>query len=142
MAKESKASTNPYDLLGVEKSASDADIRKAYFKLVRLHSPEKEPLKFKQIREAYDLLSTPEKRVATDMCQIQIYNLVVGQPQGNMPKNDTGAKIKKPTRKSASQIVQQKKPSDIWIGDVLKAAKSLSDLDRRHFREDFREVVL
>jgi len=28
----------------------------------------------------------------------------------------------------------------LWAQDVLRAARSLSDLDRRHFREDFREV--
>lgn len=45
-----------YDILGLEPEASQADIKKAYFKLVRQHSPESDPEQFQKIREAYEQL--------------------------------------------------------------------------------------
>jgi len=53
-----------YEVLGLDKGASDADIKKAYRKLAMKHHPDKggDPEQFKKIQAAYDLLSDPEKR--------------------------------------------------------------------------------
>lgn len=47
---------NYYKILGLEEGASQQDIKKAYFKLVRQYSPESDPEKFQQIRKAYEQL--------------------------------------------------------------------------------------
>ena len=61
-----------YDILGVKKSASAEDIRKAFRKLARKFHPDVNPgdkaaeEKFKNISEANDVLSDPKKRKIYD----------------------------------------------------------------------------
>jgi molecular chaperone DnaJ len=59
---------NPYDTLGVPKTASAEELKKAYRKLTRGRHPDQggEETRFKEIQGAYDLLSDPEKRKAYD----------------------------------------------------------------------------
>lgn len=45
-----------YDILGLEQGASQEEIKRAYFKMVRQHSPETDPEQFQKIREAYEQL--------------------------------------------------------------------------------------
>lgn len=51
-----------YSILGLEQGASQADIKKAYFKMVRLHSPESDPEQFQKIRQAYERLKNAKSK--------------------------------------------------------------------------------
>merc|ERR1719359_1051943 len=57
-------STKFYKLLEVEKTATEAEIKKAYKKMAIKHHPDKggDPETFKSITTAYEVLSDPEKR--------------------------------------------------------------------------------
>ncbi len=61
-----------YDILGVDKNASDQDIKKAFRKKAMKFHPDKNPgdkkaeAEFKDLNEAYDCLSDPEKKSRYD----------------------------------------------------------------------------
>ncbi len=61
-------SKNPYDVLGVSKTATADEIKKAYRKLAMKHHPDKNKgdkaseAKFKEVSAAYEVLSDEKKR--------------------------------------------------------------------------------
>lgn len=58
----SEETPNPYEVLGVERTAEARDIKRAYFTKVREFPPETHPEEFQRIRAAYELLSDEEAR--------------------------------------------------------------------------------
>src|SRR5437660_5423711 len=61
-----------YETLGVKKDASEEDVKKAYRKLARQYHPDRNPgdkgaeARFKEVQEAYDVLSDKQKRAQYD----------------------------------------------------------------------------
>ena len=55
-----------YELLGVSKTATDEEIKRAFRKLAKMYHPDNketgDETKFKEIGEAYAILSDPQKR--------------------------------------------------------------------------------
>jgi DnaJ-class molecular chaperone len=68
--------SDPYSVLGVPRTATEDDIRKAFRTLAKKHHPDLNPgdkaaeAKFKEISQANDLLSDPEKRRRFDAGEI------------------------------------------------------------------------
>ncbi len=61
-----------YEVLGIARDASDAEVKKAYRKLARQYHPDRNPgdkaaeAKFKEIQEAHDVLGNKDKRAKYD----------------------------------------------------------------------------
>lgn len=74
-------SKDPYQILGVDRKASEAEIKAAYRKLAKKHHPDLNPDKtntqFADISKAYEILSDKKKRAAFDQNEIDLE----GQPQ-------------------------------------------------------------
>lgn len=81
-----------YKLLGVERKATIADIKKAYRRLARKYHPDLNPgdksaeAKFKEIQEAYSVLSDPKKKAQYDQ-----YGFAGDVPPGAGPGQAYGA---------------------------------------------------
>jgi curved DNA-binding protein CbpA len=106
---------NPYTVLGVNKNASSEEVKKAYFGLIRKHSPEKDSEGFKRIRLAYESLRDLDKRSKTDI-------FMFNDPYGEFIIVAPGEyKIEKEI-------------------DLESAIYSLSDLGRIDFSNDFSDI--
>ncbi len=112
----SKTYLDPYAVLGLARTATPAEIKKAYFALVRQYPPEQEPVAFKRIRVAYEQLRVPKKRLEVDM------GLVTKWPAPTRP----------PSWPEIDFSIQPE--------DVVAIFKAGTDLEQIDFREDFREV--
>jgi DnaJ-class molecular chaperone len=73
-----------YSTLGVAKTASQDEIKKAYRKLASQHHPDKggDKTKFQEVQAAYDTLSDPDKRAQYDNPAPQGFHQYGGMPPG------------------------------------------------------------
>jgi curved DNA-binding protein CbpA len=113
-----QAYNDPYAVLGLERTASAAEIKQAYFALVRAHPPERDPETFKRVRAAYERLRDPQKRTETDMLLLQPWPV-------------------SPRRRRPPQPDLTLQPDDIRA-----AARALTDLVRSDWREHHGKVKL
>ena len=110
--------SDPYLVLGLSKTATQVEIKRTYFGLIRQYPPETEPEKFKIIRAAYEKIKDVTRRTETDIFLPQAPP--AWQPPSAQPALDT----------------------TFHPADVLLALRRWGDLGRTDFHEDFREIDL
>jgi len=112
---------DPYVVLGLARGASADEIRQAYFRLVREHSPEAHPEEFKRIRAAYEALRSPTRRA-----EVELFSF-----DGSVATFDLDL-LAEPGAGGA--------PADLAAA-LLAVELSLSDLARTDFAEDQTELA-
>ena len=84
---------DPYKILGVAKTASEAEIKKAFRTLAKKHHPDAHPgdekakQRFQEISSAYDVVGDKDKRAKFDAGEID----ASGNPRGFDPRAYSGA---------------------------------------------------
>ena len=109
-------SADPYAVLGLDRRATPAEIKRAYFELVRQYSPETNPEAFKQIRAAYEKLNSAENKTETDLFLFQ------------------------PPSQLEARKRRRKLDLDFDPQDILWLLQNHGDLCRANFDEDFRPI--
>jgi curved DNA-binding protein CbpA len=109
---------DPYRVLGVLPTATQADIKQAYFALIRQYPPETEGENFKLIRAAYEKIRSAQRRVETDIFLPQ--PPPAWQPPSTTLTLDTA----------------------FHPHDALLALRRWGELGRANFEADFREIEL
>jgi molecular chaperone DnaJ len=107
--------SNYYDILGVSKDASQEDIKKAYRKLAIQHHPDKggDENVFKQVAQAYETLSDPEKRKSYDLFGEQGNNM-----RGGFGNSDINEMIKNFFNRGGNPFEQRRPSAPDKIIDV------------------------
>mmetsp|Transcript_11923 Transcript_11923/g.16508 ORF Transcript_11923/g.16508 Transcript_11923/m.16508 type:complete len:481 (-) Transcript_11923:285-1727(-) len=112
MDEEDADTQKMYDVLGVSKDASKSEIRKAYFKLARVHHPDRggDEEKFKEIQKAHEILGDEEKRKIYDRMGLKGVERA-GSGAGRM------------SRRNAPRPANITLSVDLTLADVWKGAK-------------------
>ncbi len=111
-------SNDPYAVLGLHRGATAHEIKRAYFALVREHSPEEHPDTFKLIRAAYEKLRTTDAKAVTDLFLFQ-------PPTPWEPRKR-----------------QRKLDLDFHTEDLWRLLQQHGDLGETNFKKDYRPVQL
>ena len=110
--------TDPYAVLALDKTANQAEIKRAYFALIRQYSPESDADNFKLIRAAYEKLKTTKRRAETDLFLLQ------PPPAWEPPASGPGL------------------DAAFAPADALLALRRWGDVGRMDFQDDFGEINL
>jgi preprotein translocase subunit Sec63 len=62
--------TDPREVLGVTQDAGEGEIRAAYVRKVKEHPPDRSPEEFERIRDAYDNLRDPRRRMRESLLSV------------------------------------------------------------------------
>jgi curved DNA-binding protein CbpA len=62
---------DPYEILGIVRGSTEADVRRRYLELVRQYPPDREPERFTEIHQAYEKLRDPVVRLESKLFDLE-----------------------------------------------------------------------
>ena len=123
------SASDPYRVLGVAATASQVEVKRAYFTLIRQYPPETEAEKFKIVRAAYEKLKDAQRRGETDIFR--------PQPPRAAEPIELKAESDWETPETLPRLDTTFHP-----GDALLVLRRWGELSRTNFEEDFQEIDL
>ena len=133
-----------YKILGVDKSASQDDVKKAYKKLARKYHPDLKPndpdahRKFQEINEANEVLSDPEKRKKYDKYGETGNTPTSSKPNSSNIANTRTGKAEEPTgaapTTAANSPTSSNRCSAAWVAEADAATVSADKTTRQNCR--------
>jgi len=124
---EEELQNNPYSVLGIEKGASDAEIKRAYLELVRKYPPERHQEEFKKVRAAYETLKDKSERVRLDLFHFNLdERSLLGETQD--VKLDLGLSLAETLRdiiRWTSDLARKEFPGDLQEPDFEEVRKAI-----------------
>jgi hypothetical protein len=75
--------SDPREVLGVNQDAGEEEIRAAYVRKVKEHPPDRSPEEFERIRDAYDSLRDPRRRMRERLLSVDPLASFVSVVEGN-----------------------------------------------------------
>lgn len=130
-----------YKILGVDKNASQKDIQKAYRKLARQFHPDVNPgdkaaeEKFKEINEAHEVLSDPEKRKQYD--ELNSYYQQYGRWPGPSGTTQTAGE----DGRGNGRRTRYRTMSEEDLNDLFGGASPFSDFFETYFGSGIRDAT-
>ena len=130
-----------YDILGVQRAADAEEIRKAYRRLARKHHPDLNPGdkasedRFKNVQEAYDILSDENKRKVYDQYGFYSDNI---PPNGGGPGAGEAGGPNFGGFDFSDYLRQQQRPGGAGAGGAEGAGGSFKDIFSQFFRSGSR----
>lgn len=128
-----------YQVLGLGQTATPADIRKAYYRLAKIHHPDKkapgrtiDAVEFRQVHDAYELLIDPPKRVKYDKRYSNVY--YQGATSQPSPAHRERAANAEQARKRAQEDQYRRWKERADVDDIVrkrKAARRAEEKERK-----------
>jgi curved DNA-binding protein CbpA len=81
---------DPRDVLGVPPEAGDEEIRAAYLRKVKEFPPDRAPREFERVRDAYELLRDPRRRIRLLLLSIDPHQPLASLAPPNAGRRFTG----------------------------------------------------
>lgn len=127
-----------YKILGVSKSATQEELKKAYRKLAMKHHPDKggDEKTFQQINEAYDVLKDPAKRQIHDNPEPEWKEYHYNTQNMNDIFGSFFGQQRQPTRKNSSLVLNVK----ITLEDVLNGKDVIGKYRLHSGREEIATI--
>lgn len=135
-----------YETLGVPPAATDREIKKAYFALVRQFPPETHADDFRRIREAYEALSNPEARAEHDRARAaggEVEPFSEHGPELGSQLRAAAAALNADRPKEAIPILEAAVTSnpDVIVARDMLGVAMMMDGDMRNASQVFEELV-
>jgi tetratricopeptide (TPR) repeat protein len=124
-----------YSIIGVEPGADPAVLRKAYFRALREHTAERDPIRHQELRHAYEVLGDEDRRREYDSLQVGGGEVVRWMEQGNTAFGEEKWAEAEKAFKRALAVSPDYLPARLQLarsvalgGDRVRAAKILGQV--------------